>query len=158
VRHLALCLSVPGEYPKESILLGQPEKGSGIIIYHYIPVVPDTARACLQELLSFYGIGQREPLLLFPSSSMAFVQRLSQCTGAVDQQTRDQALCQARKIWEEGDNAEGSDMYNRRVFGGVDPFEEGFSLFPAMPMAGGSFCSLAMRVFGPMLAHRREDA
>lgn len=148
IHHLVLCAIGPSDQRLRSVLLGRPDKAGGAQICRLRPV--DDAHARLQDLARLYLAGQQRPLLLFPATSYAYARALREPDA-----TPKQARISARQAWEGRGYGERDDPHLGRIFGDVDPLEEGFSLL-SPPMVGGDFASLARRVFGPLLDHLQE--
>lgn len=145
IRHLAACLVDPGAR-RITAIVGKSDGSGGAQLCQFLPI--EDPEPHLRALVDLYLVGQREPLLLFPRSSLAFAEALPK--------GESEALAAARKQWADRRNPEGGDPQLRRVFGDLDPLAPGFTVMPG-PMAAGDFRELAVRVFGPLIAHRRED-
>ena len=148
IRHLAACLVVPESENRSTTLIGRPDAGDGLEIWRYRQ--PKDAQSIIGELVALFDLGQSAPLLVFPSSSLAYARSLA------SQWDGDQALATARTIWEGKSNwaeripSEGDDPHYRRTLGA------GYTLGnPApCPVAGNlGFEELATKVFGPLLVH-----
>ena len=149
IRHLAGCLVVPEGENKSTTLIGRPEIGDGLEIWRYRP--PKDPRATIAELVELFDLGQSAPLLLFPSSSLAYARTLA------GQWNGDLAIQAARAIWEgkspnwaERIPSERDDPHYQRTLGA------GYALgdVAPCPVAGDlGFEDLATKVFGPLLAH-----
>lgn len=145
IRHLAAGTMDP-EAARTSAIVGRSDGSGGAHLCQLRPV-SDPA-PLLQALVELYWIGQEEPLLLFPRSSLAYAEALPRGEA--------EALAAARKQWADRRNGEGEDPHLRRVFGDADPLQASFSVLPG-PMRAGDFPTLSAAVFGPLIAHRQED-
>ncbi|MCA9654178.1 MAG: exodeoxyribonuclease V subunit gamma [Myxococcales bacterium] len=148
IRHLVLCVVGPEDQRHRSMLLGRPEKPGGAKICRLRPV--DDARGRLEDLARLYLAGQQRPLLLFPTASFEYVKALREPDAS-----EGEARLAARGAWEGRGFGDRDDPHLQRIFGDLDPLQEGFSLL-SPPMVGGDFASLARRVFGPLLDHLQE--
>lgn len=143
IRHLVLSVATPDE-AIPTLVLG---RGEGTMIRCVALRPAPDARDHLAKLLELYVIGQTEPLLLFPRSSLAFAERLAERGDAAA------AYKAAREQWAARFYGERDDPYLRRLFGEEDVLQPGFSPFAGVPLRGGDFPTLAVTVFGPLLAH-----
>ncbi|MCX4242297.1 exodeoxyribonuclease V subunit gamma [Paraliomyxa miuraensis] len=147
IRHLTLCALRPDDQTPRTVLVGRPEKPGGARVCRMQPVPDATER--LDELARLYLAGQQRPLLLFPRSSLAYVQALRE--GKDDAEAR----MIAHSEWTGRGHTENDDPHLARIFGDLDPLQEGFSLLDP-PLLGGDFASLSRRVFNPLLEHLQE--
>ncbi len=147
IRHLVLCAVDPTDQPSRTVVVGRPERPGGARVCRLRPV--DDATARLDEMVRLYEAGQRQPLLLFPRSSLAYASALAEGKAEVD------ARIAARTEWTGRGYSESQDPHLRRIFGDRDPLQDRFSLVDP-PLVGGDFASLARRIFGPLLLHLRE--
>jgi exodeoxyribonuclease V gamma subunit len=149
IRHLAGCLVVPENENRTTTLLGRPETGDGLETWRYRP--PKDPLSTLRELIELFDLGQSAPLLLFPSSSLAYARSLA------GQWNSDIAIQTARAIWEgkspnwaERIPSERDDPHYQRTLGAAYALGDR----PPCPVAGDlGFEDLATKVFGPLLAH-----
>jgi exodeoxyribonuclease V gamma subunit len=149
IRHLAASIVVQQSQNRTTTLIGRPDAGDGLETWRYRP--PKDPLATLGELVELFELGQSAPLLLFPSSSLAYARSL------LSQWNEDLALAAARAAWEgkspnwaERIPSERDDPHYQRTLGA------GYSLGdpPPCPVAGDlGFEKLATNVFGPLLAH-----
>jgi exodeoxyribonuclease V gamma subunit len=102
----------------------------------------------LESLATLYARAMREPVLLFPRASKAYVAEL-RASGDPEA-----ALAAARTTFRERGGGDASDEAVQRIFGDQDPLAPGYSLFER-PMAGGDFAAVAVEVFAPLFEHRR---
>jgi exodeoxyribonuclease V gamma subunit len=144
IRHLVACVCAP-DVPRVTAIVGRSDGSTGAQLCQLQPV--EDPEPHLRALVDLYWAGQREPLLLFPRSSLAYAEALPKGPA--------EAMVAARKHWTDRLNAEGRDPQLRRVFGDLDPLQPGFSLLAGETTAG-DFPTLATRVFGPLIAHRQE--
>jgi exodeoxyribonuclease V gamma subunit len=147
IRHLVLCTVAPDDQALRTVVVGRPERPGGARVCRLRPV--EDARERLDELARLYVAGQQRPLLLFPRSSLAYVQALNE--GKDDGEAR----MAARAEWAGRSFGENEDPHLARIFGDLDPLTEGFSLLEP-PLVGGDFASLSRRVFLPLLRHLQE--
>ena len=147
IRHLVLCALQPADQAPRTVVVGRPDKPGGARVCRLRTVQDATGR--LDELTRLYLAGQQRPLLLFPRSSLAYVLALRE--GKDD----DEARMIARTEWTGRGYTENDDPHLARIFGDLDPLQEGFSLLDP-PLVGGDFASLSRRVFVPLLEHLQE--
>jgi exodeoxyribonuclease V gamma subunit len=131
IDHLLLQNEDVAGYPNRSVLLA---KDAG---WSFRPVV--NAGEILGQLLSYYWEGLQVPLPFFPQSAYAFAQRRRQGKKEED------ALHGARRTWEGDHQSRGEidDAYYQLNWGKVDAL-------------GVRFTTLALAIFGPLLAHEEE--
>jgi len=123
------------------------EDDGAAAVVRFAPVADP--RPILADLAALYRDASSEPVLLFPKASFAYYERLEE-TGDPDA-----ALGAARSVFGSNAGGDGKEPAVQRIFGDHDPLAPGYSLFER-PMAGGDFAALAVRVFGPIFAHRRS--
>jgi exodeoxyribonuclease V gamma subunit len=140
VRHLVLIYLmreglVPGGIPINSVLITEQRQGQGGHVLETVRLTPIAeVSGHLANLIALFRQGQREPLPLFPETSLAFAE-----VGWEDR---------TRKAWEGGyndDQGESGLWAVRNTFRGRDPLDQ-------------SFETLARRVFGPLLAAIQGEA
>jgi exodeoxyribonuclease V gamma subunit len=149
IRHLAGCLVVPEGENRGTTLIGRPETGDGLEIWRYRQ--PKDPLSTIAELVELFDLGQSAPLLLFPSSSLAYARSLA------NQWNSDLAIQAARAIWEgkspnwaERIPSERDDPHYLRTLGAAYALGDQ----APCPVAGDlGFEDLATKVFGPLLAH-----
>jgi len=146
IEHLVLCAALPDARPT-TMLLGRGEDDLEVV--ELAPV--DDPLRLLGDLVALHGVGQCEPLLLFPDASMLFAEQFL-ADGASDHEA---ALAAVRKQWRSGEKLEATSPEIRRVFGDEDVFAPGYTPFPDEPLVSGGFMPLACRVFGPLVQARR---
>lgn len=107
----------------------------------------DDPRALLRELLELYRVGATQPLALFASTSRTYAELIAKS------QPPETAADRARARYRDERTGwgEGFDAYNVLAFAGTDPLAGATAGAP-------SFADLAVRVFGPLLAHREARA
>jgi exodeoxyribonuclease V gamma subunit len=150
IGHLALgCVARPG-YPGKTIWIGRSKDGVERVVLE--PVKGD-AQALLADLVDLYLAGQEAPLPLFPASSLEFAYKVTsphrkkkETPAGVERQ----ALKNAWGKWNPDafrGVREGADPAVARVYGRANPL--------AGEAADGElgFKKVALRAFGPMLAH-----
>ena len=148
IQHLALCATQPEDQTSRTIVISRADKGNAPRLASFGPV--DDAPALLRGLVELYWAGQREPLLLFPKSSHAFAAAMAST------EDRDKALHEARKQWTDRFLGERDEPHLRRLFGEADVLASTFAPL-GRPPSSGDFAAVAMRVFGPLLEHLKED-
>ncbi|MGH7786166.1 MAG: hypothetical protein ACRERC_04825, partial [Candidatus Binatia bacterium] len=144
VRHLLLNCFAPDGYPRVSRLVAR-DSGTRAVRIELAPV--DGAAGCLETLLELYWQGLERPLPFFRSASAAYAQHLQKHPA-----DGDGALAAAGlKYSPSGDEAYGDrdDAYVRQVFGAGD-------LREILPDGGAEFARVALQIWGPLLAVRRE--
>ncbi|MEE3052574.1 MAG: exodeoxyribonuclease V subunit gamma [Planctomycetota bacterium] len=159
IEHLVLCRIAPRDYPRASMLICRKSRGVGMELHQFREVAE--ADSLLDELLELYEIGQREPLLLFPRSSSAYLRRLNKAKAEDDSdETALKALQTARREWEEksGNMAPESE---ESVFNLL--FREANPLLAEYPEEFGllgkenRFDTLVQKIFFPLQEHLGED-
>lgn len=149
VQHLCLCVSNPDDQALRTVLVARAgKKDNPPDICAFGPV--EGAAEHLRDLCTLYWIGQREPLLLFPSASWSYMSELRK---SGDPQS---AQWKASGIWGSDRNFEKKDPHVQRVFGDDDVFAPGYSPLPS-PLEAGDAATVAQRVFGPLLDALQED-
>jgi exodeoxyribonuclease V gamma subunit len=116
---------------------------------------PDDAEAIAEQLLFWYRLGRRQPLRLFPETSLAFARAMR---GAITPENPPEAIgFQAWKLacaaWDGSPamGGEGAGVEIHRIFGGAS-LTEIDQVPPALPAAEGeAFATLARRFFEPLL-------
>ncbi len=144
IDHLAACIS--GD-ERTTVIVGRSDKQGLAKVCRFRPV--DDPQLYLGKLVELYWIGQCEPLLLFPKTSLAF------CRSLRAKKDPDAAFEAARKVWTDHKQGERDDRSLKRVFGDRDVLARGFSIFDH-EMAAGDFAELAIEVFCPLLEHVEE--
>jgi exodeoxyribonuclease V gamma subunit len=142
IHHLALNIVRPEGYPRRSMVAGLSEKNGKErkrLFYEYAPV--EEGEAILEGLMKRYWEGLRRPLHFFPESSWNYAEpRL------VKDKSREAALANARKTWEEGEwgrMGEETDAYYQLCFREQDPINAIFE-------------KTALEVFEPLLKHLKK--
>jgi len=134
IAHLVLqCVAPPGG-PAETLLFGKEK------MVTFVPLADPAA--ALKDLIELYAAGLRSPLPFFPESSFEFSRR----TLEPGNRTQSTPLEGARAEWLGNDfvAGEGGDPWFQLCFRGQDdPLNEQWQ-------------EIALRVFGPLLAHRSE--
>ncbi|MEO5717354.1 MAG: exodeoxyribonuclease V subunit gamma, partial [Chthoniobacterales bacterium] len=129
------------ERPTGSVLL-TADKDNAPVTESFAPIEPETANEHLRNLLQLYWRGLREPLRLFPRSSLAYVeQMLAQKGPRSPLQVARAKWRRSPEDWEpdKGERPEANDPYFRLVFRNVqEPIDEEFQ-------------QLALAVFVPAL-------
>jgi exodeoxyribonuclease V gamma subunit len=156
VRHLALSCSGL-EAPVKTVVIGRIEKGEGgserVTVRVFGRVEAGSARGYLARLMALYHLGQKAPICLFPAASRAFVAEVLKRQSASDYRG---PLKLAEKTFEGNAKSFGDseDAYVSRFFEDEDPFSETVVPFDEDGKLGlPSFMTIALEVFGPLLAH-----
>jgi exodeoxyribonuclease V gamma subunit len=131
----------------DSVVIARTDADEVPGVVRFAPI--DDPLPVLQRLASLYALAMREPVLLFPPASMAYVDEWRQ-TGDLAE-----ALAAAREAFG-GRGGDAKDVSIVRIFGDHDPLAPGYSLFDR-PMAGGDFAAVALEVFTPVFEHRRSS-
>jgi exodeoxyribonuclease V gamma subunit len=118
------------------------------------PIEQSKAKTYLAQLVDLYDRGLREPLPLPLKTSIAYA------TTSLKMEGHDQALFQARRAWASGKfPGEDADAPHVIVWGSAAPFDRVFSGLPSPDekWAGEPtrFAELSLRLWSPMLQHRR---
>ncbi|GAA3552009.1 exodeoxyribonuclease V subunit gamma [Zobellella aerophila] len=132
LEHLCLCAVEPAE----SWLFGLDDGRK------FLPLEPDHARLLLADLLALMEEGMRAPLPFFPKTALAWAEFALDEQGRLQDDMRDKAMSQARKVFE-GDylfSGEAENAYIARSFPEFELTREDWQL-------------LARRIFGPLLSH-----
>lgn len=146
VLHLALQLSGRDGTPRTTLLVGRAPDSTTARAYQFSPLPPARAGALLEELCSFYELGLRHPLPLFPESSFCYASRRLELG-------EERALATARELFiphdlAGGKRGEADDEYVGRAFAADDPFRDDWR---GPSDHGPCFAELAVRVFDPLL-------
>ncbi|MDY6989008.1 MAG: exodeoxyribonuclease V subunit gamma [Thermodesulfobacteriota bacterium] len=141
IHHVAVNSLKADHYPRTSMLVGlrfqsTDRKWSA---WEYGPV--QKSEEILLDLLETYWKGLKTPLHFSPESSWAYADRRLKKQAAPDD-----ALHRARSVWLGGDysRGEGEDDYYRLCFRATDLLDRNFQ-------------HTAELIFGPLLAHQREE-
>jgi exodeoxyribonuclease V gamma subunit len=119
-------------------------------VRRFAPMTRDEATARLSDLVEIYRRGLGAPLLFFPDTSVAYLERLRARGGVA-------AMVEAERVFQD-DYSGGACAYVSRAFGGASPLPDAFEPFgaPRDRDLYPSFTALAARVIGPMLAQERK--
>ncbi|MEO8178928.1 MAG: exodeoxyribonuclease V subunit gamma [Deltaproteobacteria bacterium] len=134
IRHLVYCWLGPSGTEAQSSLFGRPLMGGGAVHQQFRPVQDPAAR--LDSLARRFDEGQSRPLLLFPSTSLAYVRALH--NGKRD------AFAGLDKEWQQ---ELGRDNHLQRVYGAGTSFAE------LRREHSATFEALAAELFEPLLEH-----
>ena len=141
IHHLVVNHLQADHYPRTSILVGLSPQTSDRkwSAWEYGPV--HKSEEILVDLLETYWKGLTAPLHFLPESSWAYAHRRLQKKAAPEE-----ALQRARSLWVENDysRGEGEDAYYQICFRTTDPLDREFE-------------QRAEQIFGPLLAHQREE-
>jgi exonuclease V gamma subunit len=152
IRHLVLNAVSRTGYPKQSTLIGRPEKGEGVALLTFRPV--DDPAAHLTRLGQLYRYGQSAPLVFLPEVSRIFAATLA----AKEEQNdpRGEAILKARNAFNETVHSRWGveDPYLIRAWGEEAPFERACA-FAARQ--GFPFDQAAVEVFEPLFEHEERD-
>lgn len=143
IRHLALNAVAPPGHPCNSILLGRG-RDRDVDRRDLRPV--DDAALLLADLVTLYQLGSRVPLPFFPRAALAYAEAFRASGATPDAGSR--AVDAAYRQWRpnrHGQAGESEDPSVARLFSVGDP------LAPPGADEELGFCSLALRVFGPLL-------
>ncbi|MGH1449690.1 MAG: exodeoxyribonuclease V subunit gamma [Pseudomonadaceae bacterium] len=147
IQHLCLCAMAPDDQAMRSTLVARAQrKDTPPEICAFGPV--EGAPQLLDDLCELYWIGQREPLLLFPTASHNY---MAEFRASGDPQA---ARWKATNGWQDR-SFERKDPHVQRVFGDDDVFRPGYSPL-RVPLAAGDAGTVAQRVFGPLLDALQE--
>jgi exodeoxyribonuclease V gamma subunit len=146
IHHLVLSCCAPDGVPRAATLIGRVAPGdkTGAIQVGFRPVTD--ARSHLERLIELYLAGTRQPLPLFTGgASRAYAAALATPNGDAAR-----GLDDAHRSYDDENlgYGDGFDPYTRVAFAGTEPLD------PTLQAAPLSFASLAVEVFGPLLAHR----
>jgi exodeoxyribonuclease V gamma subunit len=135
IYHLIYCHATPSDCKKKSYLIC---KASAV---QFDPVIDPAP--ILDSLLAILRRGLTEPIRFFPKSSFEYAEKL-----LIKSASDASALRSAGRKWLGSNfakNAQGEsqDPYYNLCFRHLDPFDEDFK-------------KLALTIFEPLLAHRRE--
>ncbi|NRA32085.1 MAG: exodeoxyribonuclease V subunit gamma [Polyangiaceae bacterium] len=133
VRHLCLCASQAPGCDLESVSVGRA--GRKLVRHQFGPV--DTPLELLSDLAALFELGSRAPLLFEPSLSLTYAQRAHKALAPSEALQKLQPPNFPDEHWQ-------------RVVGDQPP------PFTDVATEGPDFCTLALRVFEPMLKARRE--
>ena len=129
-------------------LLITADKNSQPFVERFGSITPKAAREQLHELLDLYWRGLREPLRLFPKSSLLFVEKeLKPSKNSTALEAAWKKWASPPEMWEadRGEPPESTDDYFHMTFRHVaDPLDEEFQ-------------RIARAVFLPPLAARQEN-
>ncbi len=149
IQHLCLCAMAPDDQTLRSTLVARAQrKDTPPEVCGFGPIAG--ASDLLHDLCELYWIGQREPLLLFPSASWNYMTELRVSGDARS------ARWKATNAWQ-GRSFERKDPHVQRVFGDDDVFQPGYSPL-RVPLAAGDAAAVAQRVLGPLFDALQEGA
>ena len=125
--HLAFCDIAQENWPRTSSMIFKNS------VWQFRPV--DQPRQFLTDLLNIFEIGLQQPLHLFPTSSLEYVQQ------QINGKTENAAMALARRKWSGNDfsRGESEDPYFNLCFKMTDPLDV-------------SFAEVSQAVFRPLLA------
>ena len=152
VRHVVLNACAAGGGPRESYLVGRAAE-TGADVVRFRPL--DAPEDLLRTLLRLYWLGQTLPLPLFEKTSRLYADALRKGKSA------DEALDKARQEFDRRPQrgqpgGESYDINVRQVYGDCGPLDPQFQ--PLVSDVAADFGTVAVDVFGPLLAHREEVA
>ncbi len=153
IRHLVLGVVAPS-HPMRTVLVGREHDGDGAAAVTFGPVAEP--ERLLADLVGLWRLGQRVPLLLFENASRAFADEMHR-HGDVERARR-KARGAFRPPAYDAAFGDAADPHVRQVFGDLDPIEPGFDPFGGALEGYPSFDEVALRTYGPLLAHRSEGA
>jgi exodeoxyribonuclease V gamma subunit len=134
IRHLVYCWLGPSGAEAQSSLFGRPLAGAGVVHQHFRPVQDPAAR--LDALARRFDEGQSLPLLLFPTTSLAYVRAL--------RNAKRDAFAGLDKEWQQELER---DNHLLRVYGAGASFAE------LRREHSATFEALATELFEPLLEH-----
>ncbi len=139
LRHVLLCLSMPGGFPEPARVLGLDRKKEDPLTGFEFDR-PGDPMAVLESLADLYLEGLARPLHFFPSASLTLCESLGK------DKTMAEALDAAATVWNGNDythGAEGDDPWYQLCFKGLEPLDE-------------NFVRCSRSVYDPLLDHRRK--
>jgi exodeoxyribonuclease V gamma subunit len=139
IRHLVYCWVAPGGAAAQSSLFGRPLQGGGAVHQRFRPVEDPALR--LDALARRFDQGQALPLLLFPTTSLAYA-RAARTDGKRD------AFSGLDKEWQ---LELQRDSHLQRVYGADKSFAELRREHQA------EFEQLALEIFEPLLEHLESE-
>jgi len=141
IRHLAWCASVPGQFPRVSVVMGEPARTRTVAGVQYRSLEARAARAFLGNLLEHYWRGLSEPLRFFPTTSLKFAEIDLNNADRKPDAWKD-SLRQSRREWTSDRFARGEDddEHYKICFHDFDPLD-------------GDFMALARSIGQPLLEH-----
>jgi exonuclease V gamma subunit len=134
IRHLVYCWLGPSGAEAQSSLFGRPLAGAGALHQHFRPVQDPAAR--LDALARRFDEGQALPLLLFPTTSLAYARAL--------RNAKRDAFAGLDKEWQQELER---DNHLLRVYGAGATFSE------LRREHSATFEALATELFEPLLEH-----
>jgi exonuclease V gamma subunit len=144
IRHLVYCWVAPGGSEAQSSLFGRPLQGGGAVHQRFRPVEDPAAR--LDALARRFDQGQALPLLLFPTTSLAYAQATR--NSAAKASAKRDAFAGLDKEWQ---LELQRDSHLLRVYGADKSFAELRREHQA------EFEQLALEVFEPLLTHLESE-
>jgi exodeoxyribonuclease V gamma subunit len=152
IRHLTLSALGDGRLPGSTLVAGVGGEGKGAEILRFERLPAPQAVGLLRDLSILFFAGQRVPLRLFPQSSLVFADSLPEGPEV--------ALRAASKVFFPSGRdslSESEDPSIARLFSAETVLDEALGLGPeGERVEAFSFAALARRVYGPLLAARRE--
>lgn len=158
IAHLLLCATAGDMEPKATHLIGRP--GDDRCSHVRFEPVEDAAGR-LADLIEIFRMGTSQPLPLFPRTSRKFAAKIVKADEDHDEHDegntgKDGALFDAYRHFSDPTSyrPESADPYVRQLFADVDPLAPSYRPVGIESSAYG-FCELALRVFRPLLDHRK---
>ncbi len=152
IRHLFLNAAGPGDYPRQTVILGRDPRGKKSAALYRFPDLGAHARLYLGELTGIFQKGGKTPFYFSCETSFQLAEALAADGFALTGESLFKAMGRARKSWQ--DRHQGTGEKENRYVGlcceGNDPFESLETL-----MSSG-FAQNAVRVFKPLLESREE--
>jgi exodeoxyribonuclease V gamma subunit len=149
ILHLAVTLMIP-ETPVITRIIGtDPFRPKTVGVKEFMPM-GETARSCLEELVTLYCQGMKQPWPFFPETGLVLAKTLAEDNYDLEDTSVTRAMKKAWPVWfnAHSDSGEKIDRYTAVwLTGHVDPFDTLENLRASGIVAN----SLAM--FMPLLAH-----
>ena len=152
IRHLFLNAAGPGDYPRQTFLLGRDPKGKKPVSTYRFPDLGSDAKLYLEELVQIFQKGIQAPFYFSSETSFQFAEALAAEGFALTGEPVFKAMGRAKKAWQDRHQGTG-ERENRYVDLCVDrndPFESLDTLLSS------GFAQNAIRVFKPLLENREE--
>lgn len=147
--HLAVTLMLPNMPVTTRIIGTDPFRPRSVGVQVFTPV-GETARSCLEALVTLYCQGLKQPWPFFPETGMVLARSLAETDDDLPHAAVTRAMKKARPVWfnAHSDTGEKTDRYTAVWLAGhPDPFDT----LPQLQNSG--VVDHALAVFKPLLAH-----
>ena len=152
IRHVFLNAAGPGNYPRQTFLLGRDPKGRKPVSTYRFPDLGRDAGRYLEELVQIFQKGIQEPFYFSCETSFQLAETLAADGFALAGESVFKAMGRAKKAWQ--DRHQGTGERENRYVGLCVEYNDPFESLETLLSSG--FARNAVRVFKPLLENREE--